>query len=53
MIGPLAVYAVFGSSSQISVGPESTTALMTAAVLLPFAAGAPGRYAALAFRTNG
>ena len=47
-IGPLAVYALFGSSSQLSVGPESTTALMTATVLLPFAAGDPGRYAALA-----
>ena len=48
VIGPLAVYAVLGSSSQLSVGPESTTALMTAAVLLPFAAGDPRRYAALA-----
>lgn len=26
---PLALYAVFGSSRQLSVGPESTTALMT------------------------
>lgn len=30
LIGPLLVYAVFGSSRQLSVGPESTTALMTA-----------------------
>lgn len=29
-IGPLAVYAVLGSSRQLSVGPESSTALMTA-----------------------
>lgn len=45
---PLAVYAVFGSSRQLSVGPESTTALMTAAALNPLAAGDPTRYAALA-----
>src|SRR5512139_4268424 len=31
-VGPaLLVYAVLGSSRQLSVGPESTTALMTAA----------------------
>jgi SulP family sulfate permease len=30
VIGPLAVYAVLGSSRQLSVGPESSTALMTA-----------------------
>ncbi|WIV53877.1 SulP family inorganic anion transporter [Amycolatopsis nalaikhensis] len=47
-IGPLAVYALLGSSRQMSVGPESTTALMTAAVLAPLAAGDPGHYAALA-----
>jgi sulfate permease, SulP family len=48
---PLAVYAVLGSSRQLSVGPESTTALMTATVLGPLAAGDPGRYAALAATT--
>ncbi|QRP50213.1 SulP family inorganic anion transporter [Amycolatopsis sp. FDAARGOS 1241] len=47
-IGPLAVYALLGSSSRLSVGPESTTALMTAAVLAPFAVGDPGHYATLA-----
>lgn len=47
-IAPLAIYAVLGSSRQLSVGPESTTALMTAAALGPLAAGDPGRYAALA-----
>jgi high affinity sulfate transporter 1 len=41
-------YALLGSSRQLSVGPESTTALMTAAVVGPLAAGDPGRYAALA-----
>ena len=44
----LAVYAIFGSSRQLSVGPESTTALMTAAVVAPVAGGAGARYAVLA-----
>ncbi|WP_123024085.1 SulP family inorganic anion transporter [Mycolicibacterium stellerae] len=45
---PLAVYALLGSSRQLSVGPESTTALMTAAVLAPMAVGETSRYIALA-----
>ena len=48
IIGSLAAYAVLGSSRQLSVGPESTTALMTAAAVGPLAAGDPGRYAAMA-----
>jgi high affinity sulfate transporter 1 len=44
----LLVYAVFGSSRQLSVGPESTTALLAATVVAPMAAGDPARYAALA-----
>jgi sulfate permease, SulP family len=44
----LAAYAVVGSSRQLSIGPESTTALMTAIAIAPLAAGDPGRYAALA-----
>ncbi|GFG50300.1 sodium-independent anion transporter [Mycolicibacterium agri] len=44
----LIVYAVLGSSRLLSVGPESTTALMTAAVLAPLAAGDGLRYAGLA-----
>uniref|UniRef100_A0AAU2JQ99 Sulfate permease n=1 Tax=Streptomyces sp. NBC_00049 TaxID=2903617 RepID=A0AAU2JQ99_9ACTN len=44
----LAVYAVLGSSRLLSVGPESTTALMTATVVGPLAAGDPDRYAVLA-----
>jgi SulP family sulfate permease len=47
-IGPLAVYAVLGSSRQLSVGPESTTALLTATAIAPLAAGDAGRYAVLA-----
>lgn len=46
---PLLVYAILGSSRQLSVGPESTTALMTAAVLAPIVGGDdPVRYAASA-----
>ncbi|MEU5536188.1 sulfate permease [Streptomyces sp. NPDC020362] len=44
----LALYALLGSSRLLSVGPESTTALMTATVVGPLAAGDPGRYASLA-----
>ncbi|WP_245238357.1 SulP family inorganic anion transporter [Streptomyces roseochromogenus] len=44
----LALYALFGSSRLLSVGPESTTALMTATVVGPLAGGAPGHYASLA-----
>jgi high affinity sulfate transporter 1 len=44
----LTVYVLFGSSRQLSVGPESTTALMTAAVLAPMAAGDSVRYGMLA-----
>ena len=44
---PLVIYAFLGSSRQLSIGPESTTALMTAAVLVPVVGAAdPGRYAA-------
>ncbi|MER7045074.1 SulP family inorganic anion transporter [Streptomyces jumonjinensis] len=44
----LVLYALLGSSRLLSVGPESTTALMTAAVVGPLAAGDPARYGALA-----
>jgi sulfate permease, SulP family len=48
VVGAMAVYAVLGSSRQLSVGPESTTALMTAVAVGPLAAGDPARYATLA-----
>lgn len=50
LVGPLLVYAVFGSSRQLSVGPESTTALMTALAVgsLAGASTDPVRYAQLA-----
>ncbi|MFJ7587516.1 SulP family inorganic anion transporter [Streptomyces sp. NPDC097617] len=44
----LILYALIGSSRLLSVGPESTTALMTAVAVGPLAAGDPARYAALA-----
>ena len=44
----LACYAVLGSSRLVSLGPESTTALMTAVAIGPLAAGNPARYAAMA-----
>ena len=42
------VYPLLGSSARLSLGPESTTALMTAVTIAPLAAGDPVRYAALA-----
>ena len=47
-VAALLAYALIGSSRRLSVGPESTTALLTAAALGPIAAGDPRRYAALA-----
>jgi high affinity sulfate transporter 1 len=44
----MVLYALVGSSRVLSVGPESTTALMTAAVLAPLALGDSSRYATLA-----
>jgi SulP family sulfate permease len=48
-VGALTLYAAIGSSPQLSVGPESTTALMTAAALGSIAGAAtdPGAYAAV------
>ncbi|MEV0777438.1 sulfate permease [Streptomyces sp. NPDC050428] len=44
----LVLYALLGSSRLLAVGPESTTALMTAAVVAPLAAGDPRRYGTVA-----
>ncbi|WP_395298095.1 SulP family inorganic anion transporter [Kitasatospora hibisci] len=44
----IALYALAGSSRLLSVGPESTTALMTATVVAPMAHGDAVRYAELA-----
>ena len=47
ILPPLLLYALLGSSPQLSVGPESTTAVMTAAAIGPMAAGNPAAYAGL------
>jgi high affinity sulfate transporter 1 len=44
----MTVYALIGTSRVLSVGPESTTALLTAATIAPLALGDPVRYASLA-----
>ncbi len=48
ILPPMLLYALIGSSPQLSVGPESTTAVMTAAAIAPIAAGDAGAYASLA-----
>ncbi|MCU0265776.1 MAG: SulP family inorganic anion transporter, partial [Actinomycetia bacterium] len=47
ILPPLAIYAFVGTSRQLSVGPESTTALLAATTVAPLALGDPNRYAAL------
>jgi high affinity sulfate transporter 1 len=48
ILPPMLLYALLGSSPQLSVGPESTTAVMTAAAIAPLADGSSTAYAALA-----
>jgi SulP family sulfate permease len=48
IVGPILAYAVLGTSRQLSVGPESTTALMTATALLAVGATTAADRAALA-----
>ena len=48
MLPAMLLYPLLGSSPQLSVGPETSTALMTAAVVSPLATGDPERYAATA-----
>jgi SulP family sulfate permease len=50
-IGAMVMYALFGSSRQVIMGPEATSAIMTAAAVAPLAGGDPVRYAALAATT--
>jgi SulP family sulfate permease len=47
-VGALLAYALVGTSPQLSVGPESTTALMTAAAIAPLATRSSATYADLA-----
>ncbi len=44
----LVLYPLLGSSASLSMGPESTTALMTAVAIGPLVVGNPARYAQLA-----
>ena len=48
ILPPMLIYALVGSSPQLSIGPESTTAVMTAAAIGPLVAQQGGDYAALA-----
>jgi SulP family sulfate permease len=48
IVGPILAYAVLGTSRQLSVGPESTTALMTATALVALGATTAADRAALA-----
>ena len=50
-LGAMVMYALFGTSKQVIMGPEATTAIMTATAVAPLAAGDPVRYAALAAMT--
>jgi sulfate permease, SulP family len=47
-LAALVVYAALGSSRVLSVGPESTIALMAGTAIAPLAAGDPDRAVALA-----
>jgi sulfate permease, SulP family len=44
-VGPLLAYAILGSSRQLSAGPESSTALMTATAVTALSAGDQQNYA--------
>jgi sulfate permease, SulP family len=50
-LGAMVMYALFGSSKLVIMGPEATSAIMTAAAVAPLAGGDPVRYAALAALT--
>ncbi|PSF34998.1 sodium-independent anion transporter [Aphanothece hegewaldii CCALA 016] len=47
ILPPMLIYTLLGSSPQLSVGPESTTAVMTAAAIAPLVAGDISKYASL------
>ena len=48
ILPPMIIYAVLGSSPQLSIGPESSTAVMTAVALAPLAAARTDTYISLA-----
>lgn len=47
ILPPMVIYALLGSSPQLSIGPESTTAVMTAAAIAPIATSDGSNYASL------
>ena len=47
-LGAMVMYALFGSSKQVIMGPEATAAIMTATAVAPLAGADAARYAALA-----
>ena len=44
ILPPMIIYATFGSSPQLSIGPESSTAVMTAVAIAPLAAARSDAY---------
>ena len=48
ILPPMIIYAIFGSSTQLSIGPESSTAVMTAVAIAPLAATRSDTYVSLA-----
>ena len=50
-LGAMLMYALFGTSKQVIMGPEATSAILTATAVAPLAGGDPARYAALAAAT--
>ena len=48
ILPPMVIYTLFGSSSQLSIGPESSTAVMTAVAIAPLAAARTDTYIGLA-----
>lgn len=50
-LGAMVMYALFGTSKLLIMGPEATTAIMTASAVAPLAGDDPVRYAALAAMT--
>jgi sulfate permease, SulP family len=47
-LGAMVMYALFGTSKQVIMGPEATAAIMTATAVAPLAGDDAARYAALA-----
>jgi SulP family sulfate permease len=46
-VAAMVMYALFGTSRQVIMGPEATSAIMTAAAVAPLAGNDPARYATL------